>query len=60
MANELLEHFLDVQFAGFAIDKRQEDDREGLLEGGELVELVQDDIRIGVLFDLDNQADWFF
>ncbi len=52
---ELLEHLLERQHPRLAVDQRQEDDRERVLQRRELVELVEHDVRIGVALQLDDQ-----
>ena len=60
VANELLQQFLERQHPRLAVDQRQEDQREGVLQRRELVELIEHDLGIGVAFQLANQADRLF
>ena len=56
---ELLQQRLDRQQSRLAIDQRQEDDGERILQRRELIELIQHDIRIGVAFQVDDQPHRF-
>ncbi len=53
--NELLQHLLERQHARLAVDQRQQDDRERVLQRRELVELVEHHVGIGVALELDDQ-----
>ena len=60
VADELLEDLFEVQLARLAVDERQEDDRDGFLQRRELKQLIEHDVRVGVLLDLDDQANRLF
>ncbi len=60
MADELLQHLLERQHARLAVDQRQEDDRERILQRRELIELVEHDVRIGVLLQVEDDAHRLF
>ena len=60
VADELLQQFLERQHPRLAVDQRQEDQREAVLQRRELVELVQHDVGIGVALQLADQADRLF
>ena len=57
VADELLQQFLERQHPRLAVDQRQEDQRKAVLQGGELVELVEHDLGIGVALHVADQAD---
>ena len=57
---EFVEQFLEVQHARLAIDQRQEDQRERVLQRRELVELREHDFGIGVALQIQHQADRLF
>src|SRR5262249_30564476 len=57
VADELLEHLLEPQLARPAIDERQEDEADGLLQRRMLVELIQDEVRVPVAFHVKDDAD---
>ncbi len=59
MPNELFQYLFEVQLARFAVDQRQKDKRERLLQRRELVQLIQDHFGIGITFDLDDQPNRF-
>ncbi len=52
---KLLQHLLERQGPRPPLDQRQEDDARRLLEGGELIELVQDQVGVGVALDVDDE-----
>ncbi len=60
VADELLQHLLERQHPRLAVDQRQEDQRETVLQRRELVELVQHDVGIGIAFQFADQADRLF
>ena len=49
------DHLADVEGAGDAVDQRDGVDPEGVLELGQLVELVEDDLGDGRVLELDHQ-----
>ena len=51
-----LEDLLEVERPRDAVDQSQHDGAEALLELGVLVELVQDDLRVGALPEVDDQT----
>ena len=53
---EVLAGLEDVQDLGALIDDGQEDDAEGVLQGGQLVEVVQDDLAGLALLDVEDDA----
>ncbi len=55
VADELFQQGLERQDPRLAVDQRQEDDRERILQGRELVELVEHDLGIGVALQLEHQ-----
>jgi len=57
MAQELLEHLLDVQRLRPAVDQGEHDDADRLLQRRELVELVEHQLRVGVALEVEDQAD---
>jgi hypothetical protein len=57
MPEEFLEHLFEREDPRFAIDQREQDDRDRVLQRRELVELVQHDVGVGVALQLDDQAD---
>ena len=60
---QLVEQFLDtgsgVQLTRFSVDQRQENDGEGRLQRRELIQLVQQNVGIGIPLQLDHQTDRF-
>ena len=50
------EHLPEVEHLRLAVHKGKHDDAEGILQLGVLVELVQDDVRVHVLLELDDDA----
>ena len=60
MPHELLQHLLQRERARFAVDQREQDDRERILQRREFVELVEDDVRIGVLLQVDDDPHRLF
>ncbi len=60
VADEFFQHLLERQHPRLAVDQRQEDDRERVLQRRELVELVEHDFRIGVALQLEDQAHRLF
>ncbi len=60
MADELLQHLLERERARFAVHEREQDDRERVLQRREFVELVEDDVWVGVFFEVDHDADRLF
>ena len=59
VTEKLLENVLEREDPRLAVDQCQEDEREGRLERGELVELVQHDLGVGVALQLQNEPDRF-
>ena len=57
VTEELLEDVLEREDPRLAVNQRQEDEREGRLERGELVELVEYDVGIGVTLQFQHQPD---
>ncbi len=57
VADELLEQPLERQDPRLAVDECQEDDRESVLQRGELVDLVEHDVGVGVALEVHHQAD---
>ena len=55
VADELFQQALERQHPRLAVDQGQEDDREGVLQPRELVELVEHDFRVGVALQLQDQ-----
>ena len=51
---ELLQHLLERQRPRLAVDQREQDDRERVLQRRELVELVEHDVRVGVPLQVDD------
>ena len=60
VADEFLQQVLERQHPRLAVDQRQEDQRETVLQRRELVELVEHDLRIGVALQLEDEADRLF
>ena len=60
MADELFQQLLERQHPRLAVDQRQEDDRERVLQRRELVKLIEHDLRIGVALQFENQPDRLF
>ena len=60
MPNKLLQQFLETERAGFAINQREKDDRERILQRRELIELVEHDIGVVAAFDFNFQPDRLF
>ena len=60
MADEFLQQRLERQHPRLAVDQRQEDERERVLQRRELVELVEHDLGIGVALQFEDQADRLF
>src|SRR5438128_3762554 len=56
MAQELLEHLLEGQRARPAVDQRQQDDARRLLQRRVLVKLVEHQLRVGVAFEVEDDA----
>ena len=54
--NVVVQHFLEVEDLRLAVDERQHDDAEAVLQLRVLVELVEDDIRIRVAAQVDDDA----
>jgi len=54
MTDELLQHVLQVAEPRLAVDQRQQDDRDRILQRRELVQLVQDHVGVRVPFDVDG------
>ena len=50
------EHFLEVERAGLAVDQREHDRAEGILQLRVLVEVVENDGGVNVLLQLDHDA----
>ena len=50
------DHLGEVQRPGDAVDEREHDHAEAVLQLRVLVELVQDDLRVGAALELDDQA----
>ena len=57
VAQELLEHLLEGQRPRPAVHQGQQDDADRLLQRRELVELVEDQVRVGVALEVDDQPD---
>lgn len=55
--DELGEHGLEREGLGPIVDEGEHDDADGVLQRGELVELVEDDVGVGVAFDVDDDSD---
>jgi len=51
------EQLLEGAFPRFAIDQSQQDDRKRVLQGGELIKLIENDFRVGVPLDVDEDVD---
>ena len=60
MSNELDQQLLDVQLAGLAVHEGKKNHRERILQRRELVELIQDHMRVGIAAKVDQQLDWLF
>ena len=60
VADELFQQLLERQRPRLAVDQRQEDQREGVLQRRELVELVEHDLGVGVALDLQDQPHRLF
>ena len=60
VADELFQHRLERQHSRLAVDQRQEDERERVLQRRELVKLVEHDFGIGVALQLVDQPDRLF
>ena len=58
--HELLQHLLERERPRLAVHQRQQDDRERILQRRELVELIQHDVRIGVLLEIDDDPHRLF
>ena len=52
VAQELLQHLLERQRPRPAVDQGQQDDADRLLQRRELVELVEDQVRVGVALEV--------
>ena len=52
----VMKHLLEVQHLRLAVDEREHDDAEAVLELRVLVELVQDDVRVRVAAQVDDDA----
>ena len=59
MPDKLLNEFFDAQFAWLAIHQRKHVDGERLLQGRELIELIENNVRIRILLDLDDDSNRF-
>src|SRR5262249_32209099 len=57
VAQVLLEHALEAEDLRPAVDQGQQDDAGGRLQGGELVELVEDQVGVGAALEVEDQAD---
>ena len=53
---ELLQQLLERAGPRLAVDQRQQDDRERVLQRRELIELVQHDLGIGVALEVDDDV----
>src|SRR5690606_834083 len=53
--DEQLQRLFEVEDRRAAVDDRQVDDAEGRLHVGQAIELIEDDLREDVLFELDHQ-----
>ncbi len=53
--DELEQHVLDRHDARLAVDQRQQNDRDRVLQRRKLVQLVEDHVRIGVALQFDHQ-----
>ena len=56
MADVVIDHLPQVQHLGLAVHQRQHVGAEGLLHGGVLVEVIEDDLRMNVLLQLNDDA----
>ena len=57
MADELFQNLLKTHHPRLAVNQGQEDQRKGVLQRRELVELGEHDLGIGVFLQLQHQAD---
>ncbi len=60
MADELRDQLLDRQRARLAVDQRQRNQRDRVLQWRELIELVEHHLGIGVALDFQDQANRLF
>ena len=56
MVDIVLQHLAKRQELGHAIHERQVDHAEGGLELGELIQVVEDDLRDDILLELDDET----
>ena len=56
MLQIFLKNFKEIEYLGLIIYKSKHYDTEGILKLGVLVELIEDDIGIGILSELDNNS----
>ena len=59
VVQELLHHLLHRQELRAAIDQREQADADRRLQRAVLVDLVQDQVRVGAAFEFDDQPDGF-
>ena len=59
VTEKLLENVFEREDPRLAVDECQQDEREGRLERGELVELIQHDLGVGVALQLQHEPDRF-
>ena len=57
VVDELAQHGFETERLRAVVDQRQHDDADRVLQRGELVELIQDDIGVGVSLHIDHDAD---
>ncbi len=55
-----LDHVFQAERSGLAVDQGDVDDREGVLQLGVLVELIDDDVGVHIAFEFDDDADEVF
>src|SRR5258708_13816593 len=60
VVDEVLDGLDESQFAGLAVDHREQDHGEAFLHGGVFEELVEDDLRLGAALEFDYDADRLF
>ena len=56
MRNVVIKHFAKVEHLGFAVHKRDHDNAESILKLSVLIQIVQHNVCIDILFKLDNNA----
>ena len=57
---ELDDQLFERHNARFAVDQREQNNRERVLQRGVLVKLVQDDVRVGVFLQVENETHRLF